>query len=66
MLKPKQTITLPDGRKAKVLKVSTCAAVVQPLGRDIRTVNGHEIKARYKTIRISAEAEVETVQRRTR
>lgn len=61
MLRPKQTIILPDGRKAKVLKVSTCAAVVQPLGRDVRTINGHEIKARYKTIRISAEAEVETV-----
>ena len=61
MLRPRQTIILPDGRKARVLKVSTCAAVVQPLGRDVRTVNGHEIKARYKTIRISAEAEVETV-----
>lgn len=61
MLKPRQTIILPEGRRAKVLKVSTCAAVVQPLGRDVKTVNGHEIKAKHKTIRISAEAEVETL-----
>lgn len=64
MLKAKQVIRLPDGRRARVIRVTPCAATVQPLGREKKTVNGRSFKAKPKTIRISANSEVEILNER--
>jgi len=57
MLKKGQIIRLPDGRRARVVRVNTCAATVQPLGRVEARINGRVLRCKPRSLRISANYE---------
>jgi len=49
------------GKQWKVASVSECAAIVEPLGKEIVEIAGKKIKRKGKPLRISPYSEVERI-----